>query len=37
MAAVGEKEMEEMLVRYTEAEMPKELGEVYVAASRNGD
>ena len=33
MAAVGEKEREEMLKRY-EAEMPKELGEGYVAASR---
>ena len=33
LAAVGEKERVEMLGRY-EAEMPKELGEVYVAASR---
>ena len=33
MAAVGEKEREEMPRRY-EAGMPKELGEVYVAASK---
>ena len=33
MAAVGEEEREEMFKRY-EAEMPKELGEGYVAASR---
>ena len=33
MAAVGEKEREEMVKKY-EAEMPRELGEVFVAASR---
>ena len=33
MAAVGEKEREEILERY-EAGMPKELGEVHVAASK---
>ena len=33
MAAVGEKEREEMLKKY-EAAMPKEFGEGYVAASR---
>ena len=33
MGAVGEDEREEMLRRY-EAEMPRELGEVYVTASR---
>ena len=33
MAAVGEKEREELIGRY-EAGMPKELGEMYVAANK---